>query len=138
MAIVLCTVTPRRIFGGKKAPQYWSYMRKRNALRGIALLGGLPFWGTPSILTAIVKQFTNDTCNDTLPFPHIMSRRSSAMRFALLTAVVAIGALACGKKGDQTQNQPQAAPPAPPAAGGADGREQSEADRKSTRLNSSH
>jgi hypothetical protein len=31
------------------------------------------------------------------------------MRFALLTTVVAIGALACGKKGDQTQNQQQAA-----------------------------
>jgi plastocyanin len=41
------------------------------------------------------------------------------MRFALLTAVVAIGALACGKKGDQTQNQTQVAPPAPPAAGSA-------------------
>jgi plastocyanin len=39
------------------------------------------------------------------------------MRFALLTTVVAIGALACGKKGDQAQNQQQAAPPAPPAAG---------------------
>ena len=38
------------------------------------------------------------------------------MRFALLTAVVAIGALACGKKGDQTQDQAQAAPPAAPAA----------------------
>jgi plastocyanin len=37
------------------------------------------------------------------------------MRFALLTTVIAIGALACGKKGDQTQNQQQAAPP---AAGG--------------------
>jgi plastocyanin len=36
------------------------------------------------------------------------------MRFALLTTVVAIGALACGKKGgDQTQTQ---APNAPPAA----------------------
>ncbi|HKA59099.1 MAG TPA: plastocyanin/azurin family copper-binding protein [Gemmatimonadales bacterium] len=34
------------------------------------------------------------------------------MRFALLTTVIAIGALACGKKGDQTQNQQQAAPPA--------------------------
>ena len=41
------------------------------------------------------------------------------MRFALLTTVVAIGALACGKKGDQNQNQMQAAPPAAPAAGGA-------------------
>jgi len=41
------------------------------------------------------------------------------MRFALLTAVVAIGALACGQKGDQNQNQMQAAPPAPPAAGEA-------------------
>jgi plastocyanin len=42
------------------------------------------------------------------------------MRFALLTTVVAIGALACGKKGDQAQNQQmQAAPPAAPAAGGA-------------------
>jgi plastocyanin len=45
------------------------------------------------------------------------------MRFALLTTVVAIGALACGKKGgDQNQNQ-MAAPPAAPAgaeaAGGA-------------------
>ena len=38
------------------------------------------------------------------------------MRFALLTTVVAIGALACGKKGDQTQNQTQAAPTAAPAA----------------------
>lgn len=37
------------------------------------------------------------------------------MRFALLTTVIAIGALACGKSGDQTQNQQQAAPP---AAGG--------------------
>ena len=36
------------------------------------------------------------------------------MRFALLTTVVAIGALACGKKGDQTQTQ--SAPPAAPAA----------------------
>ena len=34
------------------------------------------------------------------------------MRFALLTTVIAIGALACGKKGDQTQTQQQAAPPA--------------------------
>ena len=41
------------------------------------------------------------------------------MRFALLTAVVAIGALACGQKGDQNQNQTQAAPPAPPAGGAA-------------------
>lgn len=37
------------------------------------------------------------------------------MRFALLTTVIAIGAIACGKSGDQTQNQQQAAPP---AAGG--------------------
>lgn len=37
------------------------------------------------------------------------------MRLALLTTVVAIGALACGKKGDE--NQTQSAPPAPPAAG---------------------
>ena len=37
------------------------------------------------------------------------------MRFALLTTVVALGALACGKKGDQTQTQTQTAPPAPPA-----------------------
>jgi len=38
------------------------------------------------------------------------------MRFALLTTVVAIGALACGKKGGD-QTQPQApAPNAPPAA----------------------
>jgi len=35
------------------------------------------------------------------------------MRFALLTTVVAIGALACGKKGDQ--NQTQTPPPAAPA-----------------------
>lgn len=38
------------------------------------------------------------------------------MRFALLTTVVAIGALACGKKGDQDQAQMQSAPPAAPAA----------------------
>ena len=38
------------------------------------------------------------------------------MRFALLTTVVAIGALACGKKGsDQSQSQ-MSAPPAAPAA----------------------
>jgi len=38
------------------------------------------------------------------------------MRFALLTTVVALGALACGgNKGDQNQTQTQAAPPAPPA-----------------------
>jgi len=37
------------------------------------------------------------------------------MRFALLTTVVAIGALACGK-GGQNQSQ-QSAPPAAPAAG---------------------
>ncbi|HEV2669554.1 MAG TPA: plastocyanin/azurin family copper-binding protein [Gemmatimonadales bacterium] len=41
------------------------------------------------------------------------------MRFALLTTVVAIGALACGKKGDQTQNQMQAAPPPAPAGAAA-------------------
>lgn len=39
------------------------------------------------------------------------------MRFALLTTVVAIGALACGK-GDQNQTQ-QSAPPAAPAASDA-------------------
>ena len=39
------------------------------------------------------------------------------MRFALLSTVVAIGALACGK-GDQNQTQ-QAAPPAAPAASDA-------------------
>jgi len=39
------------------------------------------------------------------------------MRFALLTTVVAIGALACGKKGsDQNQSQMQSAPPAAPGA----------------------
>jgi plastocyanin len=38
------------------------------------------------------------------------------MRFALLTTVVALGALACGgSKGDQNQTQTQAAPPAPAA-----------------------
>ena len=37
------------------------------------------------------------------------------MRFALLTTVVAIGAVACGKK-DQNQTQAQSAPPAAPAA----------------------
>ena len=41
------------------------------------------------------------------------------MRFALLTTVVAIGALACGKSGDQ--NQTQAAPPAAPGAPAASG-----------------
>ena len=39
------------------------------------------------------------------------------MRFALLTTVVAIGALACGKSGDQ--NQTQGAPPAAPAGASA-------------------
>lgn len=39
------------------------------------------------------------------------------MRFALLTTVVAISALACGGKGDQTQTQ--SAPPAAPAASDA-------------------
>jgi plastocyanin len=43
------------------------------------------------------------------------------MRFALLTTVVAIGALACGKKGDQTQTQTQSAPPAAPGAAAATG-----------------
>jgi plastocyanin len=39
------------------------------------------------------------------------------MRFALLTTVVAIGALACGKKGsDQNQSQTSAPPAAPAAA----------------------
>jgi plastocyanin len=39
------------------------------------------------------------------------------MRFALLTTVVAIGAVACGKKGsDQNQSTMQGAPPAAPAA----------------------
>ena len=40
------------------------------------------------------------------------------MRFALLTTVVALGALACGKKGDQNQTQTQSATPpsAAPAA----------------------
>jgi plastocyanin len=42
------------------------------------------------------------------------------MRFALLTTVVAIGALACGKKGDQTQNQ-QMQPPAAPEGAAAGG-----------------
>ena len=42
------------------------------------------------------------------------------MRFALLTTVVAIGALACGKKGDQTQNQ-QMQPPAAPEGAAASG-----------------
>jgi plastocyanin len=40
------------------------------------------------------------------------------MRFALLTTVVAFGALACGKGGqNQNQMQTQSAPPAAPAAG---------------------
>jgi plastocyanin len=37
------------------------------------------------------------------------------MRFALLTTVVAIGALACGKKGSDQANNTQSAPPAAPA-----------------------
>jgi plastocyanin len=41
------------------------------------------------------------------------------MRFALLTMLVALGTLACGKKADQTQTQTPGAPPAPPAAGAA-------------------
>ena len=40
------------------------------------------------------------------------------MRFALLTTVVAIGAVACGKK-DQNQTQTQSAPPAAPEAAAA-------------------
>ena len=40
------------------------------------------------------------------------------MRFALLTTVVAIGVLACGKKADQNQMQ-QSAPPAAPMASDA-------------------
>src|SRR3989449_11609126 len=84
------------------------------ALRRLRPLGGLPFVGPPSIFTAIVKQFTSDTSSDTCPqFPAL--RRSPAMRFALLTTVVAIGAVACGKK-DQNQTQTQSAPPAAPAA----------------------
>ncbi|HXM38441.1 MAG TPA: plastocyanin/azurin family copper-binding protein [Gemmatimonadales bacterium] len=39
------------------------------------------------------------------------------MRFALLTTVVALGAIACGKKADQ--NQAQMAPPAAPPAAAA-------------------
>src|SRR2546425_12919817 len=82
----------------------------------ISAFVGLPFCGPPSILPAIVKEFTSDTTSDTHPqFPaHV--RRSPAMRFALLTTVVAIGALACGKKGDQTQTQTQSEPPAAPRA----------------------
>lgn len=38
------------------------------------------------------------------------------MRFAFVAAVVAVGALACGKKGEQAENQMSAAPPAAPAA----------------------
>jgi len=40
------------------------------------------------------------------------------MRFALLTTVVVVGALACGKKGDQTQTAPPAAPAGAAAATG--------------------
>lgn len=39
------------------------------------------------------------------------------MRLALLTTVLAVGALACGKKADTNQQQAGGAPPAPPAAG---------------------
>ena len=90
------------------------------ALIGTEISGlvGLPFCGTGSIFTAIVKQFTSNTSSDSTHIHNSQSmfRRNPAMRFALLTAVVAIGALACGKKGDQTQDQAQAAPPAAPAA----------------------
>jgi plastocyanin len=44
------------------------------------------------------------------------------MRFALLTTVVAVGTLACGKGSDQNQTQTQNAPPATtPAASAATG-----------------
>ena len=41
------------------------------------------------------------------------------MRFALLTTVVVIGALACGKKGSDQTNNTQSAPPAAPAPASA-------------------
>src|SRR3989441_13280469 len=82
----------------------------------ISAFVGLPFCGPPSILPAIVKEFTSDTSSDTIPQYPAHVRRSPAMRFALLTTVVAIGALACGKKADQTQTQTQSPPPAPPGA----------------------
>src|SRR5262249_39655652 len=88
--------------------------------RPACTFGGLPFCGLVSIFPPIVKQFTSDTNSDTSTRyaahqAHV--RRTPAMRFALLTTVVAIGALACGKKGgDQTQTQAPNAPPAAPAA----------------------
>src|ERR671922_1543440 len=78
-------------------------------------------FAVPPLYSAdIVKQFTSDiavTLAESPTLPAHTSRRTPAMRFALLTTVVVIGALACGKKGDQ--NQTQAAPPAPPASEGA-------------------
>src|SRR5205823_8538655 len=66
-----------RLRGRKKAPQYWSYDRKRNGGNAPAV-GGLPFLGHPPILTDIVKQFTSNTSSDTTPhFAHV--RRSPAM-----------------------------------------------------------
>src|ERR1051326_5376522 len=106
--------------GRKRRPQYWGYGSKRNALSREVFSGGLPFFETLSILTRIVKLFTSDTRSDT----RTRFRRISAMRFALLTTVVAIGAFAaCGKKGDQNQT-PAANPPAASgaAAGGEIGR----------------
>src|SRR6266436_8278467 len=114
IANVLCTERLQKFEGLKKRPNIGVTPRNAMALRRLRPPGGLPFCGPPSIFTAIVKQFTSDTSSDTCPqFP--APRRSPAMRFALLTTVVAIGAVACGKK-DQNQTQTQRAPPPAPAA----------------------
>src|SRR5256885_16023511 len=54
-------------------------LRLETQWRNAAAFGGLPFFGPPSILTDIVKQFTSDIRSNTRPhFAHV--RRSPAMR----------------------------------------------------------
>src|SRR5260370_27732710 len=85
IANILYTVSPPLGEMPKKAPQYWSSDRKRNGGNAPAC-GGLPFFGHPSILTAIVKQFTSDTSSHTTP--HLAHVRSSpALRCPLLTTL---------------------------------------------------
>src|SRR6266850_6732873 len=102
--------------GLEKGAAILELLLETQCLRSSPPFGGLPFSGPPSILTAIVKQFTSVLSRQVIPFSRSISRRSPAMRFALLTAVVAIGALACGKKGDDQSQSQMSAPPAAPAA----------------------
>src|SRR5262245_51416524 len=112
-------ILPKREASAKRRPNIG--VTRGNAMVVTGSFGGLPFCITASILTAIVKPFTSDSTTDTgtqHPAHQAHVRRTPAMRFALLTTVVAVGALACGKQGgDQTQTQaPNAAPAAAPAA----------------------